>query len=288
MEPAMSHSKATTMEKDDTSFWDAMRGKIHTRKGGLVISTGTVKNHGYDLLNDLMGNIPYFQLLILNVTGRIPERRLAEWLEAYFFCLSYPDARIWCNHIGSLAGTLSASPVAATCAGVLTSDSRMYGPGAVLDSVNFITDALSKKKTGMSAEEIVKVHPRRRPDGTPMISGYNRPVASGDERIPALERITARLGFQRGEHLTLAFEIEEVMYQKYNEHINSGGYRSAFLCDQGFSGKEIYRILSLIVSAGVMACYCEAADRPGETFFPLRCDDIDYQGKPPRALPDNH
>lgn len=215
----MSQGKGKKTEETKTSFWDDKRGKIHTRKGGICIGKGKMTSHGHDLLGDLMGNVPYFQLLILNVTGRMPERRLVDWLEAYFFCLSYPDARIWCNHIASLAGTLNASPVAAGCAGILASDSRLYGPGAVLDSINFITDALSKKKNGMSVDEIIREHPRRRPDGTPMISGYNRPVASGDERIPALERIRSKLGFERGEHLALAFEIEEVLSHKYNEHI---------------------------------------------------------------------
>lgn len=283
----MPHNKTKAMIKDNTSFWDNKHGNIHTRKGGWVISKGIVESHGYDLLNELMGNISYFQLLILNATGRMPERRLADWLESYFFCLSYPDARIWCNHIASLAGTLRTSPVAATCAGVMTSDSRMYGPGAVLSSAQFITTALIKNKKGMSVEEIIKTHPRRRPDGTPMISGYNRPVASGDERIPALERVTAQLGFQKGEHLKLAYAIEKVMSQKYNEHINSAGYRSAFLSDQGLSDEEIYRILSMVVNVGVIACFSEAADQPGESFFPLRCDDVDYQGQPHRDLPDD-
>ncbi len=282
----MPSEKAIETKKDNTSFWDQKRGKIFTRKGGLVISKAAVYTHGYNLLDDLMGEISYLQLLVLNATGRIPERRLADWLEAYFFCGNYPDARIWCNHIGSLAGTLGTSPVAGTCAGVLASDSRLYGPGAVPGSVKFITDALIKKKKGYSAEEIVRAHPRRRPDGTPMISGFNRPVASGDERIPALERITARLGFQRGEHLTLAFEIEGFLSRKYNEYMNSGGFRSAFLSDQGFSAKEIYRILSMMLSTGVTACHAEAADHSGESFFPLRCEDIDYHGNPPRALPD--
>ncbi len=274
--------------KDEiTAFWDDRRGVIRTRKGGFVISKGTVYTHGCNLLEDLVGKVSYFQLLVLNATGRMPERRLADWLEAYFFCLSYPDARIWCNHIGSLAGTMGTSPVAGVCAGIMASDSRLYGPGAVVDSVKFITEALAMKQTGMSVEEILEAHPRRRPDGTPMISGFNRPVARGDERIPALERITAQLGFERGKHLTLAYEIEEVLSEKFNEYMNSGGYRSAFLSDQGFTADEIYRLLSLIVNSGVMACYAEAADRPGGSFFPLRCEDVAYEGEPPRPVPDD-
>ncbi len=283
----MSHGKVQKKVKDDTSFWDNKRGTIHTRKGGWVISKGVIYSHGYNLLDELMGRITYFQLLILNATGRLPERPVADWLEASFFCISYPDARIWCNHIGSLGGTMQATPIAASCAGLIATDSRLYGPLAVVNSAKFITAALALKKTGMPVDEIVETLPRKRSDGTLMIPGFNRPIASGDERIPLLEKLTQELGFKAGAHLTLAYEIEAVISKKYNEYMNSGGYRAAFLSDQGFSCQEIYRMLSIYMNAGITACYCEAADHPGESFFPLRCDDVDYQGRRPRDLPDD-
>ena len=145
----MSQKELNKTVKNDTSFWDTRRGKIRTRKGGWVISEGVVYSHGYNLLDELMGRISYFQLLILNATGRLPERSVADWLEASFFCISYPDARIWCNHIGSLAGTLSTSPIAAVCAGLMAADSRLYGPLAVVNSAKFITDAMALKNKGM-------------------------------------------------------------------------------------------------------------------------------------------
>jgi citrate synthase len=270
-------------EKDDVAFWQERRGIIRTRKGGWIPG-GIVHNHGYSLVDDLIGKASYFQVLILNVTGRLPERRLADWLEAHFICHSYPDARIWCNHIGSLAGTMQASPVAASSAGVLASDSRMYGPGTILAFIDFITDAVVKKRNGASAEEIVRLC-QRRPAAKPTILGYARPVANGDERIPAMERVTRELGFARGEHLALAFEIDEVMHRQHNEKMNLLAYSIPFLCDQGFSAKEIYRLLSVLVCSGVLACYSEAADSPPESFFALQCCDIDYQGPKPREVP---
>lgn len=271
-------------EKDDVAFWQERRGVIRTGKGGWIPGED-VHCHGYSLIDDLLGKASYFQVLLLNVTGRLPERRLADWLEALFICHSYPDARIWCNQIGSLAGTMQASPVAASCAGILASDSRLYGPGTILGFIDFITDAIKKKREGASAEEIVRQH-QRRPTSKPTIIGYARPVASGDERIPVMERVTQELDFERGEHLSLAFDIHEVMMEKYNEKMNLLAYSIPFLCDQHLAPSEIYRILSVIVCSGVLACYTEAADRPPESFFPLQCNDIDYQGKPPRIVPE--
>lgn len=270
-------------DKTDTSLWDERRGLIRTKIGGMVIGEG-VYSHGYNMMDELVGEASYFQVMVLNITGRLPERRLADWLEAYFIGNSYPDARIWCNQIGSLAGTIRATPVAATSAGILASDSKMYGPGTIRDGVNFFTDAVVKKRSGMSAEEIVQCC-QRNPKAKPVIIGYARPVASGDERIEAMERVTKKLGFEHGEHLSLAFEIDKIMLAKADERMNGLAYVLPFLCDQGFSTEEIYCLLSALVYVGVIACYAETADQPPESFFPLQCEDIDYQGKPRRKVP---
>lgn len=270
-------------EANDTSYWDRLRGFIRTGKGGWVIGEA-IYNHGFSMMEDLVGKASFFQVLVLNATGRLPERRLADWLEAYFICLSWPDARIWCNQIGSLAGTLGVTPVAAVTAGILAADSRMYGPGTAVSATDFIVEALAKKQGGMTASGIVEEH-RERFGSPPKIAGFARPVARGDERIFAMERVTTVLQFPRGEHINLAYEIEEVLANKYDERMNIAGYRSAFLSDHGFTSQEVYRILSTAVHSGVIACYAEAADQPRESFFPLHCDDIDYRGSAPRPLP---
>lgn len=269
---------------NDTSFWDQRRGKILTRKGGLVFGKG-VFCHGYDMMEELVGKATYFQVLVLNVTGRLPERRLADWLEALFICLSYPDARIWCNQIGSLAGTLRTSPVAAVCAGSLASDSDLYGPGTLMKSASFVMTARRKYKQGVSVEEIVREQ-QRNPHAKPIIVGYARPVAKGDERVFVMRQVAGKLGFNIGEHLELALKIEDVIFEQFEETINLAGYLTAFLCDQKFTPEEIYRVCTIMVSSGVHACYAEAADQPPESFFPLHCEDIDYQGKPPRPVPE--
>lgn len=271
-------------DKPDTSHWDNLHGKIRTKKGGWVIGEA-VYNHGYSMLDDLVGRDSYFQVLFLNVTGRRPERKLADWLEALFICLSWPDSRIWCNQVGSLAGTMRSSPVAAISAGILASDARMYGPGVLLPGTRFIQDALQQQEQGKTACSIVEEYLSKERHKSPVIPGYVRPIASGDERIAAMERVGNELGFEKGKHLLLAFAIQEVMLEKYQEGMNVLGYAVAFLCDQGLNCNEIHRILAGWVSSGVHGCYAEAADNPPESFFPLRCDDMDYQGPPPRPVP---
>jgi hypothetical protein len=267
----------------NTQYWDKHRGVIRSRKGGWKIGQG-VFSHGYDLMEDLMGKVSYFQLLVLHATGRLPERRVADWIETTYFCLNWPDSRIWCNQVGALGGTMRTSVVSATAAGILAGDSRAYGQGTQVEAVSFIQSALSEKKRGLTPREIVQNECKRH-GGKPHIMGFARPIAKGDERVGALEKLTQRLEFIPGEHLQLAYEIEKVLAEDFDEYMNVSGYASAFLADQGFTPQETYQFCATLVACGVMACYVDAFERPPETFLPMRCDDIDYQGPPPRPVP---
>ncbi len=267
----------------DTGFWDAQRGVIHNNNGGWLAGKG-VFCHGYDMLEDLVGKASYFQVLVLNVLGYLPEKRFTDWLEAVYICLSWPDPRIWCNHIGALGGSARTSVVAASVAGVLAADSSMYGSRPLLAGVGFIQRACAEREAGASVEAIV-ANELKRHHGKVKIMGYARPLASGDERIAALEEVTARLGFQVGAHLQLAYDVEAILQRDFDESMNVCGYASAFLSDRGFNAEEIYRMSTWCVSSGVMACYIDARGKPPDAFLPLRCDDIEYRGQPARELP---
>lgn len=268
-----------------TDFWTERRNVIRTRIGGARIGEGTVTTHGYSILTELAGRASFFQVLVLNVTGKLPERRLAEWMEATFICLSWPDPRIWCNTIGSFGGTMRTSPVAAVTAGVLASDSRMYGPGTALLVSETIARGLAMKRQGLPVSEIASALNRWPQKDIPVIPGFSRPIAAGDERVPVMDRISSDLGFGIGPHLALAYEIHNFFWENSGEGINLAGYLVAFLLDQGMTAKEIYRLYALCVNSGVHACYGEAYDNPPEAFLPLRCDDVDYQGRSYRSLP---
>lgn len=265
------------------AYLDQRRGKIISNTGGWFPGKG-VYSHGYSMLDQLVGEKSYFQILVLNATGRLVERPLADWLEAAFACLSWPDPRIWCNQVGALAGSARTSVVAATAMGALAADSRIYGSYTILAGMNFIQEALAQSKLGQSVEDIIANLASVR-DGKPFVVGYFRPIAKGDERIAAMERVSRQLGFARGEHLTLAYEIEDVLRKQYDETMNINGYASAFLADQGFTPQEVYQILPMLVASGVTACYVDTLQRPVDSFLPLRCEDIVYQGTPSRPLP---
>ncbi|MEW6983732.1 hypothetical protein AAD001_13855 [Colwelliaceae bacterium 6471] len=268
-------------------IWQSKRGKITTNRGGWRIGEA-VYNCGYSMMDDLVGKKSFFQTLILNVTRKMPSKTLAEWFEASFICLSWPDSRIWCNQNGSLIGSTKGSPVAGVAAGILSADSRMYGPGSISGGAEFIQRALIWYKQGLSPLAIIEKELSTKyvkSGAKAVIVGYARPIATGDERVEAMEKVTKDLGFVEGEHLKLAFEIHKTLAEHYQENMNYVGYVTAFLLDQGFSPKEMYRIYSTWVHSGVHACYAEANDDIAGGFLPLSCNDIEYVGVAPREVP---
>lgn len=276
--------KVLSTPADWIDYLDQRRGKIISRTGGWIPGKG-VFSHGYSLLDDLVGEKTYMQLLVLQATGKLIDAPLATWVEAIYGCLSWPDPRIWCNQIGALAGSARASVVAATALGALAADSRTYGALPIVDGAAFIQRALVQYQNGMSAEQIIAAQIAK-PGAKPVIVGYKRPIAKGDERIETMERVGRRLGFAVGAHLALAYELEQVLRRDYDEGMNINGYGSAFMSDQGFSGEEMYQMFALLVASGVTACYLEAKQAAPEAFLPLRCEDIDYQGPGARAVPE--
>jgi citrate synthase len=278
-------SSSNPPQGTDTRFWDDRHGVIRSRAGGALIDQDRIFTHGYSLLDDLAGRASFFQVMFLHATGRMPELRLAKWVEAAYICMSWPDPRIWCNQIGALGGTTGTSAVAATVAGLLAADSTMYGSLPLLEGVRFIADAVARRKRGTAVEQIVREECEKH-GGKPAIVGYARPVTRGDRRVATLERAAAELGFARGEHVSLAYEIQEVLLRDFGESMNINGYASAFLSDRGYTAEEVYRLSAMCVLAGVMACFVEERDKALGSFLPLRCDDIEYQGKGPRSLPE--
>lgn len=279
-----SNGKHTFSNPETLAYLDARRGKIISGTGGWFPGKG-VFSHGYSMLEELVGEKSYFQTLILNATGKMVDRPLADWVEAVYGCLSWPDPRIWCNQIGALAGAARTSVVAATTLGALAADSRTYGPRTRLEGVKFIQGALKEFKNGVTPEQIV-ANAAAATRGKPYIVGYIRPIAKGDERIDAMQRVGEKLNLFAGEHLQLAYKIEQVLIDNFDERMNINGYVCAFLSDYGFTAQEMYQMFAAMVASGVTACYIDTYNRPPDTFLPLRCDDVDYHGTAQRPVPE--
>ena len=261
---------------------DKLRGKLPNRKGGWIIGRG-VFSSGYDLLNELLPNKSYFHVMVLNATGRMPDDDFCAWLEAIYICLSWPDPRIWCNTIGSLGATARASVLASTTAGLVASESRLYGPQTLVGGVEFIQSCHKRVSSGEPINEALHALVKKS-RGKLHAPGYVRPIADGDDRVDIMLKYAEKIGFKMGKHIKLGLEIESYLIEDYGQSMNVGGYISAFLADQKFTSKEVYNLFPTMVSSGITACYVDDADKPAGHFLPLRCDDVEYDGPEERTL----
>lgn len=258
------------------------RGKLLDRKGGWIIKEG-VFSHGKDLLREMLPNYSYTHVIVLNALGFVPEDRLCRWLEAIFICLSWPDPRIWCNGIGALAGSANSSTLAGTAAGMLASDSVMYGPYTLKKGVSFFQRAKKIVDSGVEKEDFIEAEIKST-GGKVHLMGYARPIATGDERLEAMLAYAEKLGFSVGPHVQLALDMESYLSEKYNESLNIGGYISAFLSDQGLTAEQVYDLFPSMVNSGVTACLVEQREKVPDSYLPLTCEDIEYNGPERRSL----
>ena len=223
------------------------------------------------------------QVLTLCCTGKLVDKKVGQWLDQNFIGISYPDSRFWCNFIGALGGDAGASAPSSACAGILASESKAYGgPVTSLIGMSFIQKARKEFLEGKTVEEIILKAPSK--EGKPMINGYARPVDKVDERVPPYEKLSEKMGFAVGEHLSLGYQISDYLSQNYNMGMNFGGYANAFLSDQGFTPDEMRVMKSVATYAGVLACHVEYESSKGNSFLPLKCEDIIYTGPKIREL----
>lgn len=271
------------MSNEVTRELDELRGRLRARKSGWVIGEG-VFSHGHNLTGDFFREKTFLHALVLNATGRMPEDRFCTWVGACHLCLSWPDPRIWCNTIASLAATARTSPMTATLAALVASQSKLYGTLTLVGGIEFIEAGVLARRAGETIENFL---PRlaSKKHGNWNIPGYLRPIAQGDERVGLMLELAASLGYETGEHLALAFEIEQYLLETQGQTMNFAGYVSAFLADNRVTAEEAQRIFAAVVSSGATACYAEDIQRPAGHFLPLRCDDIEYTGPARRALP---
>lgn len=235
---------------------------------------------GKDLFQDLK-EFSWLKLLLFMVTGREFEDRQLKLLDKIWgLTVSYPDPRIWCNRVAALAGTARSTGSLGVSAGSAVSEAKIYGGQANVAAIDFILECNKRVKQGESLEEVVKNELKV----NRAIYGYGRPVASGDERIRPIQNVMKETGYEKGEHVSLAYDIEKfLMSGRWRMQMNITGLSAAIGADMGLSVKEYYLWQLNGFSAGILACYTDASSKSEGALFPLRCDRISYSGNKYRA-----
>jgi len=258
-----------------------LRDCITSKSGGWTIG-GESTLHGYNIHQQLGPHASWMQTILLAITGKLPSVNEAQFVEKMNIFTGYPDPRLWCNRVASLAGSARVSATASFSAGIASAEARMYGRQSDYKAACMLQEAKqahdSNGDTGLS--EFI----RNQLKYERIVYGFGRPLLRKDERIIPLSRESVKLGIKEGDHLCIAYKIEESL-NKYKMIMNYGGYVMARMLDMGFSPKDIYRISSLAFFTGIAPCYIEAFENEPGTFLPIACEDILYEGVEERELP---
>jgi len=247
---------------------------LHTEMGGWFQGERVVIR-GKDLFTEFKHS-SWVEILLFGITGKsYTEKQIKLFNGMWTLCGSYPDPRIWNNRIASLAGSSRSTCALALGAATAVSEAKIYGRGPDIHSIDLLLRAKKEIDSGVDLEFFIKNELKT----NRVIPGYGRPIVKVDERIEPLRELASELGLFDGEHVKIAYQIDEYLSNgRYRMKMNIASLVAALMADQGFTAVEYYQFNVLSFSAGMFPCYIDAVNKPEGSFFPLRCERINYTG----------
>ena len=252
-------------------------GRLVTRAGAIFPGERAVFR-GHDLHASLK-DLDWLELYLFGITGRrfTPQQMKMWHAMASFTC--YPDARLWNNRVAALAGTARSTGTLGITAAMAVSEAQIYGWGAGLRAIEFLTRAKIQVDAGANLIDLVKAELKKQRG----IAGYGRPIVSEDERIAPMMELVREQELDGGEHLKLAFEVEKILLAgRWRLRMNYAALTAALAADAGMLPRE-YLISGMpVFLAGMPPCYMEAVEKSEGLLFPLPCEIMLYEGVPHR------
>jgi citrate synthase len=252
-------------------------GRLQTGVG--VAYPGSHANfRGHDLHADLKG-MDWVELYLFGITGRRFSKAQVRLVHAIWVYTSYPDTRLWNNRVAALTASARSSPNLGLAAAMALSEATVYGGRAGFQSLDFLLRAKTAVDAGTALQFFVQSELQTR-----RIYGYGRPIHSTDERIPWMMALVRELGFDKGAHLQLAFEVEQILLPQHPQlRMNYAALHAALIADLGLSAREYQLLRAPTFMAGMVPCVVEAAGKPQGAIFPTPCDHVTYEGVGTRA-----
>lgn len=253
-------------------------GSLKSRVGGFVPGSH-VAFRGCDLHGELK-DMEWLALYVFGITGRRFSATQVRLVNAIWSYTSYPDARLWNNRVAALAGSARSTGNLGMSAALAVSEASIYGRGIDIRAIEFLLGARRCEEAGGSLEDYARTELAARRS----IAGYGRPLTSVDERIAPILALARELGLADGDHLRLAYRIEEMLLSgRWRLKLNYAGVVAALCADLGFSRREYYLFSFPAFLAGMAPCYLDAVERPEGTLFPVPCRMVRYEGVAPRT-----
>ena len=246
--------------------------------------------HGEDVMDAMQGKT-WMEMILLASTGKIPNQKQAKLLdEVLAFIGCYPDPRLWNNRIAALAGTARSTSSLATSAGTVASEAIIYGFQPALGALRMYRDIVRRLNQNEDLREILAslLEQRTGREGRPdkgkkrdisCIPGFGRPTNKKDERIAPIMATLKKYDASNGDVVQLAFNIEATLSNMgYKLVLNAAGLIAAICLDQKIGDQEFLHYGTCGFYPGLMACFDDAVKHPEGSFFPIRCEQIEYTG----------
>jgi citrate synthase len=272
-----------------------MKPKSNTKEHGMMSMDTLLKNEdnletdlgawfpgervvyrGKDLFSDL-NNLSWMGLMMYGITGKLMNETQLKLFEGIWsLSVSYPDPRLWNNRVAALAGTAQSTVSLGVGAATAVTEAKIYGGQANHGAIEFLKRAAQAYQPDQNSlgQFITSELKRNR-----SLPGYGRPLVRTDERIAPLMNLVTKLGYEKGEILQLAFKIERYLKDERRRLcMNITGVAAALCADQGLTTRQYTAYAAIAFNAGIVPCYLDAVDKPNGSFFPLRCDRLQYHG----------
>jgi len=248
-------------------------GRLVTNAGAFFPGERVVFR-GYDLHKSLK-DMDWLELYLFGITGRRFTPQHVRVVQALWCYTSYPDTRLWNNRVAALAGTARSTGTLGIAAALAVSEAQIYGRGVDMRASEFLTRAKKQVDAGADLKELVHTELKNKRG----IAGYGRPIVSADERVAPMMTLVCELGFDRGPHFKLAFEVEKILLTgRWRLRMNYAALAAALCADFGMSPHEYYFAGFMAFLAGMPPCYQDALEKPEGQLFPLPCRMISYEG----------
>ena len=243
---------------------------------------------GKSLMSELDRH-PWMGVLLYAITGKIAtEKQIRLYEGIWVISTSFPEPRIWSNHIASLACNVRSTPALGISAGLAINEATVYGHRPIIAVANFLENSYQKMQSGQSLYDILKKIVKTKTQGKPAkgmyrepskIPGFGRPVTRKDERLEPMMRLAKDLDIDNGPMVKLVFDIEKTLNEmrlKLDKNISV--LATALVLDQGMTPREFYYFMIVGFSIGIVACANDSENHPEGSFFPMPCETIDYRG----------
>jgi hypothetical protein len=253
--------------------------RLDTRTGGAFLSERVVYR-GKDLHGEL-GDRSWMELWLYGITGRFFEPAQLRLLNYIWVSTSYPDPRIWCNRVAALAGSARTTATLGLAAAMNLTEATIYGHRPFVACLDLLLRARRALEQGGTLTDFLDAELRRQRQ----LYGYGRPLASVDERVPHVLAFMKSQGLPHGEHLRLAFAIEDQLIARKQIRMNIAAVYSGIVADLDFTTDQYHQFMTPVFFAGMPPCFIEAQQQPEGALLPIRCTRIVHQGPTRRSWP---